>query len=115
MEPAGNASPVRPPLPAENHWGNPIRWSCPKIPCHCPLHLRFSKGKTLWIGVYRSPPTSGSHACDSLPVGGRVQGGPRPTAATVCPSAPTHGSGLAHVLRLRFRSTTPVAAPSPPA
>jgi hypothetical protein len=69
MGPAGNASPVESPLPAENHWGNPIRWSCLKIPCHCPFHLRFHRGKTLWIGVYRSPPTSGSHGCDSPPSG----------------------------------------------
>src|SRR4029453_3873132 len=70
MEPAGQPKPVEPPLTAENPWGNPIRWSCLKIPCHCAFHLRFPRGKTLWIGVYPPPPTPGSHGCDSPP-GGR--------------------------------------------
>jgi|GEM_PF-4605291 len=75
MEPAGNARPVEPPLPAENPWGNPIRWSCLKIPCHCAFHLRFPRGKTLWIGVYRPPPTPGSHGCDSRSPRGRASRG----------------------------------------
>src|SRR4029450_11916928 len=76
MEPAGNASPVEPPLPAEKPWGNPIRWSCLKIPCHCPFHLHFPGGKTRWMGVYPPPPTSESHGCDSrLPSVGRPEGG----------------------------------------
>jgi hypothetical protein len=92
MEPAGNARPVEPRLPAENPWGNPIRWSCLKIPCHCAFHLRFPRGKTLWIGVYRPPPTPGSHGCDSLsPRGWRLGAGCDRGSSTGCSSAPTHG------------------------
>src|SRR4030095_10140337 len=89
MDPAGNASPVEPPLPAEKPWGNPIRWSCLKIPCHCPFHLHFPRGKTLWIGVYRPPPTSESHGGDSrLPSVGRLEGGAGSWVATGCSAAP---------------------------
>ncbi len=117
MEPAGNARPVEPPLPAENPWGNPIRWSCLKIPCHCAFHLRFPRGKTLWIGVYRPPPTPESHGCDSRSLRGRAsRGGLRSgvlDGLLVCAYA--SGSVLAGVIGLRLRSTTPVDAPSPPA
>src|SRR5512132_2608732 len=113
MEPAGNASPVVPPLPAEKPWGNPIRWSCPKIPCHCPFHLHFPRGKTLWIGVYRRPPTSESHGCDSrLPSVGRREGGlsrglPRAARLRLCV-----GSVPEDKVGLRLGPTSPVAAPS---
>ena len=117
MEPAGNARPVEPPLPAENPWGNPIRWSCLKIPCHCAFHLRFPRGKTLWIGVYRLPPTPGSHGCDSRsPVDSASRGGLRSgvlDGLLVCAYART--GVLEGVIGLRLRSTTPVDAPSPPA
>ena len=115
MEPAGNARPVEPPLPAENPWGNPIRWSCLKIPCHCAFHLRFPRGKTLWIGVYRPPPTPGSHGCDSPPASWSAsRGGLRSgvlDGLLVCAYA--RASVLEGVIGLRLRSTTPVDGPLP--
>jgi hypothetical protein len=116
MEPAGNARPVEPPLPAENPWGNPIRWSCLKIPCHCAFHLRFPRGKTLWIGVYRLPPTPGSHGCDSRAPGvGRLEAGCGRGSPTGCSSAPTHGLRA----RGRDRASAPLddarRGPLPPA
>src|SRR6266540_2922254 len=117
MEPAGNASPVEPPLPAEKPWGNPIRWSCLKIPCHCPFHLHFPRGKTLWIGVYRPPPTSESHRCDSrLPSVGGLEGGlsralPRAARLRLCVGSVLEtGSGLGSARR---RPSRPAARARP--